>query len=79
MQKPTLGVIVGNRGFFPDHLCHTGRQEILRVMAEEGVAPIILEVSGQGVADVMGKGSENFPQEGHQWVKSGSTSFPPTP
>ncbi len=42
MRKPTLGVIVGNRGFFPDHLCHTGRQEILRVMAEEGIVPIIL-------------------------------------
>lgn len=42
MQKPTLGVIVGNRGFFPDHLCHTGRQEILRVIAEEGIVPIIL-------------------------------------
>jgi L-fucose isomerase-like protein len=42
MRKPTLGVIVGNRGFFPDHLCHTGRQEVLRVMAEEGIVPIIL-------------------------------------
>jgi hypothetical protein len=32
MGKTTLGVIVGNRGFFPDHLCETGREEILRVL-----------------------------------------------
>ena len=31
MNKPTLGVIVGNRGFFPDHLCDTGRKTILKV------------------------------------------------
>ena len=37
-----LGVIIGNRGFFPDHLCDTGRQEILRVLDEEGVTPIVL-------------------------------------
>ncbi len=24
----TFGVIVGNRGFFPDHLAKTGREEI---------------------------------------------------
>ena len=43
MHKVTLGVIVGNRGFFPDHLCETGRQEILRVLAEEGIGVITLE------------------------------------
>ncbi len=41
-QKPVLGVIVGNRGFFPDHLCATGRQEILRVFAEEGIEAVML-------------------------------------
>ena len=25
----TLGIIVGNRGFFPAHLCDSGRQQIL--------------------------------------------------
>ncbi len=33
----TLGVIVGNRGFFPDHLCESGRAEVLRVLEEEGI------------------------------------------
>jgi L-fucose isomerase-like protein len=42
MQKPTLGIIVGNRGFFPDHLCETGRAEILRVLEEEGINTVIL-------------------------------------
>ncbi len=27
MRSLALGVIVGNRGFFPDHLSETGRQD----------------------------------------------------
>ncbi len=43
INKPTtLGVIVGNRGFFPDHLCETGRKIILKVLEEEGIRPIVL-------------------------------------
>ena len=42
MKQTTLGVIIGNRGFFPDHLCDTGREEILRVLGEEGIAPVVL-------------------------------------
>ncbi len=42
MNKPVLGVIVGNRGFFPDHLCETGRQTILKVLEEEGIIPVTL-------------------------------------
>jgi L-fucose isomerase-like protein len=42
MDKPTLGLIVGNRGFFPDHLCETGRQTVLKVLAEEGINVIAL-------------------------------------
>src|SRR5512137_639134 len=44
MNGVTLGVIVGNRGFFPDHLCDTGRQTILKVLQEEGITTIILPV-----------------------------------
>ncbi len=43
MGKTTLGVIVGTRGFFPGHLCETGRKEILRVLAEEGIDAVILD------------------------------------
>jgi len=42
MKKTTLGVIVGNRGFFPDQLCQEGRQEILRVLEKEGLAAVAL-------------------------------------
>jgi L-fucose isomerase-like protein len=42
MSKTTFGVIVGNRGFFPDHLCEEGRAEILRVLEEEGIEAIAL-------------------------------------
>ncbi len=43
MEKmTTLGVIVGNRGFFPDHLCETGRAEVLRILEEQGIHAVIL-------------------------------------
>jgi L-fucose isomerase-like protein len=38
----TLGVIIGNRGFFPDHLCDTGRKEILGILEKAGVQAVIL-------------------------------------
>lgn len=42
MKTTTLGVIVGNRGFFPSHLCETGRATILKVLEEEGIKAIAL-------------------------------------
>ena len=38
----TLGVIVGNRGFFPSHLCDSGRKTILNVLEQEGIQAICL-------------------------------------
>ncbi|MGC9335927.1 MAG: L-fucose/L-arabinose isomerase family protein [Anaerolineae bacterium] len=43
MKKTTFGVIIGNLGFFPDHLCETGRQEFLDVLEEEGVNAVVLD------------------------------------
>ena len=41
--KPlTLGMIVGNRGFFPSHLCDSGRKTMLKVLAEEGINVVAL-------------------------------------
>lgn len=40
----TLGVIVGNRGFFPDHLCASGRATILGVLERLGFRVVILPV-----------------------------------
>ena len=42
IKKKTFGIIVGNRGFFPDHLCKTGRETILKVLEEEGINAIAL-------------------------------------
>jgi L-fucose isomerase-like protein len=38
----TFGVIVGNRGFFPDHLAKTGREEILSVLESVGARAVVL-------------------------------------
>ena len=42
-KKMTMGVVVGNRGFFPDHLAKTGREEILRALHHAGIAAIVLD------------------------------------
>ena len=36
-----LGVIVGNRGFFPDHLCVSGRKTVLEVLKQAGIGVVI--------------------------------------
>jgi L-fucose isomerase-like protein len=42
-DKITLGVIVGNRDFFPDRLVTEGRQDILAVLDEFGIDAVILD------------------------------------
>jgi L-fucose isomerase-like protein len=37
-----LGLIVGNRGFFPDHLVESGRKTILNLLKEEGIEVVTL-------------------------------------
>jgi len=44
-QKTTLGVIVSNRGFFPDHLCESGRKAILKALRKAGMNAVILPES----------------------------------
>ena len=41
-RKMTMGLIVGNRGFFPDHLAKSGREEMLQVLEAAGVDTIVL-------------------------------------
>src|ERR1700688_4227404 len=41
-KKMTMGLIVGNRGFFPDHLAKTGREEMLRVLGAAGMDVVAL-------------------------------------
>jgi L-fucose isomerase-like protein len=41
-KQLTFGMIVGNRGFFPDHLANEGRNEMLAVLKKAGVKVITL-------------------------------------
>jgi L-fucose isomerase-like protein len=45
MQKTTFGVIVGNRGFFPDILAKQGRKDILEVLKNNGYGAISLSMT----------------------------------
>jgi L-fucose isomerase-like protein len=38
----TYGVVVGNRGFFPDHLAKTGREEIIAAIEAAGAKAVVL-------------------------------------
>jgi len=42
MSKTTLGLIVGNRGFFPDALCLEGRDRMLKVLKKAGFNVVAL-------------------------------------
>ncbi|PKU25925.1 L-fucose/L-arabinose isomerase family protein [Telmatospirillum siberiense] len=38
----TMGVIVGSRGFFPDHLARSGREEMIKVLEGAGFDVVVL-------------------------------------
>ncbi|MFZ3244404.1 MAG: L-fucose/L-arabinose isomerase family protein [Candidatus Acidiferrales bacterium] len=41
-KKMTMGLIVGNRGFFPGHLAESGRQEMMQVLQGAGMEVVAL-------------------------------------
>jgi L-fucose isomerase-like protein len=41
-KKMTMGVIIGNRGFFPDLLAKAGREEMIKALSKAGVYSIVL-------------------------------------
>ena len=41
-QATTMGLIVGNRGFFPDHLANSGREEMIGVLEAAGIKVVAL-------------------------------------
>src|SRR5438552_1413914 len=41
-RRPVFGVIVGDRGFFPDHLAQSGRQEIIAALEQAGIEAVLL-------------------------------------
>jgi L-fucose isomerase-like protein len=48
----TLGVIVGNRDFFPDSLITTAREEIIQKLAELQIKPILLPLDATKLGGV---------------------------
>ena len=44
-MSSTLGIIIGNRDFFPDHLITEARNEVLNIFKNKGLKPIILKLS----------------------------------
>ena len=44
-MSTSIGIIIGNRDFFPDHLITEARNEILNVFNNKGINPIILKDS----------------------------------
>src|SRR3954452_12111877 len=41
-KKMTMGVIIGNRGFFPDQLAKSGREEMIQALKTAGIDCIVL-------------------------------------
>jgi L-fucose isomerase-like protein len=41
-EKMTMGLIVGNRGFFPDHLAKSGREEMIKTLQSVGMDVVVL-------------------------------------
>jgi L-fucose isomerase-like protein len=41
-KKTTMGLIIGNRGFFPYHLAKTGRDEMMRAIERAGMECVVL-------------------------------------
>ncbi|HEX4544036.1 MAG TPA: L-fucose/L-arabinose isomerase family protein [Candidatus Acidoferrum sp.] len=52
-KKMTMGLIVGNRGFFPDHLAKSGREEMIQVLqkANFDVVTLTPEQSKHGAVE----------------------------
>ena len=52
-RRMTMGLIVGNRGFFPDHLAKSGREEMIQVLQKAGydVVALTLEQSKYGAVE----------------------------
>ena len=42
-RQMTMGVVVGNRGFFPSHLATSGRLEMIAALEAAGIKPVVLK------------------------------------
>lgn len=70
-RKMTIGLIVGNRGFFPGHLAQSGREEMIRVLQNAGMEVVALtpEQSKHGAVETYDEAkrcAELFRKHGEQ-------------
>ncbi len=45
VKRMTMGIIVGNRGFFPDHLAKSGREEMISTVQNSGMDAVVMDPS----------------------------------
>ena len=41
-ELTTMGLIIGNRGFFPDHLAQKGREDMIAALRENRIEAVVL-------------------------------------
>jgi hypothetical protein len=46
-KKMTMAAIIGNRGFFPDQLAKTGREEMILTLTKAGMDSVLLSPPGE--------------------------------
>ena len=63
MKPVTVGLIVGNRGFFPSHLCEKGREEMIQTLEDAGFKVIIMD------ANETVSGSVESLEEAHKYAE----------
>ncbi len=71
MKPVTVGLIVGNRGFFPSHLCESGRAEMLQTLESAGFKVIALSTTDTLYGSIVSmddsrKCAELFDQHRHE-------------
>ena len=85
MRKITFGVIVGNRGFFPDALAKAGRKNILDVLKKNGFNSVALSMQQTSYIGIdVGSASKKMysfekssinTQKGERFVKKSLRSY----
>ena len=79
-KKMTMGVIIGNRGFFPDQLAKVGREEMIQALARAGMDSVVLtpEESKHGAVETHeeAKRCAALFQKNREWIDGVIVSLP---
>ena len=50
VKKMTMGIIVGNRGFFPGQLAKSGREEMIQALAKAGIDSVGIKTRVENIS-----------------------------